>query len=134
MDSLLSGPPDEQHHQHAPFLFRSSSPRDHLMSEFNRWVEGLLSRYELPLGSAVPAMKHPQPRRGSKTKTKAKAKAKAQAQAQMKTLREEDQSSAPAAPAPEDRRPAPAASTPEEDLPEDGDGKAEQAASAVTGH
>ena len=76
----------------------------------------MLSRDELPLGSAVPAMKHPQPRRGNKTKTKAKAKTKAQ----MKTSREEDQLSAPAAPAPENRRPAPAAPSPEEDPPEDG--------------
>ena len=90
--------------------------RDHLTSEFHRWVEDMLSRDVLPLGSAVPAMKHPQPRRGNKTKTKAKAKTKAQ----MKTSREEDQASAPAAPAPEDRRPAPAAPSPEEDLPEDG--------------
>ena len=90
--------------------------RAYLATEFNRWVEDLLSRDELPLvGSAVPAMKQPQPRRGTKTKTKAKAKAKAQ----MKTSREEDQLSAPAAPAPEDRRPAPVASTPEEDPPED---------------
>ena len=102
--------------------------RDHLTSEFHRWVEDMLSRDELPLGSAVPAMKHPQPRRGNKTKAKAKTKA------QMKTSREEDQASAPAAPAPEDRRPAPAAPSPEEDLPEDGEGTTEQAASAVTGH
>ena len=86
--------------------------RAYLATEFNRWVEDLLSRDELPLvGSAVPAMKQPQPRRGTKTKSKAKAKAKAQ----MKTSREEDQLSAPAAPAPEDQRPAPSASTPEED-------------------
>ena len=108
--------------------------RAYLATEFNRWVEDLLSRDELPLvGSAVPAMKQPQPRRGTKTKSKAKAKAKAQ----MKTSREEDQLSAPAAPAPEDRRPAPAASTPEEEplkTTERRKGKAEQAASAVPGH
>ena len=86
--------------------------RAYLATKFNRWAEDLLSRDELPLvGSAVPAMKQPQPRRGTKTKSKAKAKAKAQ----MKTSREEDQLSAPAAPAPEDRRLAQAASTPEED-------------------
>ena len=93
--------------------------RDHLTSEFHRWVEDLLSRNELPLvGSAVPAMTHPQPRRGSKTK--AQTKTKTPKKTSKKTTREEDKSSAPAAPAPEEQRPAPAASTPEEASREDG--------------
>ena len=95
--------------------------RDHLTSEFHRWVEDLLSRDELPLvGSAVPAMTHPQPRRGSKTKAKIKTKTKTPKKTATKTSREEDKSSAPAAPAPEDQRPTPAASTPEEASREDG--------------
>ena len=101
--------------------------RDHLTSEFYRWVEDLLSRDELPLvGASVPAMTHPQPRRRSKTKAKTNTKTP------KKTSREEDKSSAPAAPAPEDQRPAPAASTPEEASREDCE--EQQAALAVPGH
>ena len=92
-----------------------SALRAYLAREFATWVEDVLSRDELPLwGSALPAMTHPQPRRGNKKKT-TKAKAKKD-KAKAQTTPEEDKSSAPAAPAPEDQRPAPAASTPEEDV------------------
>ena len=92
---------------------------DHLTSEFHRWVEDLLSRDELPLvGSAVPAMKHPQPRCGNRRQGKTKNSKKTMTK--KKTSPEEDKTTAPVAPAPEDQRPAPAASTPDEASREDG--------------
>ena len=95
--------------------------RVHLTSEFHRWVENLLSRDELPLvGSAVPAMTQPTPRRGTKkTKTKTKAKKKTSRE-EDKTPREEDKATAPAAPAWEDGQVrTPAASSPEDAGPDD---------------
>ena len=100
--------------------------RVHLTSEFHRWVEDLLSRDELPLvGSTVPATTQPPPRRGNKIKTKTKAKKKTTTKTttpreEDKASREDDKSTAPAAPAPEvGQVPAPAASTPEGAAPED---------------
>ena len=91
----------------------------YLATEFNRWVEDLLSWDELPLvGSAVLAMKQPQPRRGNRRQYKTKTSKKTTPK--KKTSPEEDKTTAPAAPAPEDQRPAPAASTPEEATREDG--------------
>ena len=91
--------------------------RDHLTSEFHRWVEDLLSRDELSLvGSAVPAMKQPPPRRGNR---RLKDKTKTSKKTTKKTTHEEDKTTDPTAPTREDQCPAPAASTQEDTSPED---------------